>query len=180
MLRSVLASPTTVAQLKEILYCLLQKERNIELKWLIPKLDLALHSGANDVDKAFAKIIEELNAQSENLRLATAMLSHIRRTKLLSPRDRWVVDTDSRKQLASGIAFYEGNQSVRKDFRKAARYLNDALNAGNSGAYYYLGMLYRCGDGVQRCLKTAIEYFEKGSFKKPEVDGPTIIVLFAW
>ncbi len=53
--------------------------------------------------------------------------------------------------MATGIAFYEGNRRIRKDFVKAARYLNAALRAGNSEANYYLGI----------CNKTAFQFFEE-------------------
>ena len=44
--------------------------------------------------------------------------------------------------------------------------MNAALNARNSEACYYLGMLYRSGSGVQMCYKTVPEYFKKGTRSK--------------
>ncbi len=166
MARSVLASPATLAQLKEILSCLKQKEQNIKLMGMIAKLDVGLQSCAKDVKEGFTKVLVELNTQSEDVRPAKAMFCHICRMQLLNSEGRWIEEIDSEDKLATGIAFYEGNRSVHKDFLKAARYLNSALNAGNSEAYYYLGMLYRYGNGVQRCNKTAFDYFEKGSRSK--------------
>ncbi len=166
MARSVLASPATLAQLNEISSCLKQKEQNIKLMGMIAKLDVGLQSCAKDVKQGFTKVLVKLNTQSEDVRLAKAMLCHVCRMRLLNSEGRWIEEIDSEDKLATGIAFYEGNRSVRKDFQKAARYLNSALNAGNSEAYYYLGMMHRSGSGVQKCNLTAFEYFEKGTRAK--------------
>ncbi len=91
------------------------------------------------------------------------MLWHVCQMQLLNSEGRWIEKIDSEDTLATGIAFYEGNRSVQKDFQKAARYLNAALNAGNSEAHYYLGMLYRNGWGVQISNKTVFEYYDKGT-----------------
>ncbi len=164
--RSVLASPATLSDLKEILSRLKQKDENIKLMGMIAKLEVGLQSCATDIREGFAKVLMELNAQSEDLRPVKAMLCHVCRTQLLNSGDQWIEEIDSVDKLATGIAFYEGSQSVPKDLQKAARYLNAALNAGNSEAYYYLGMLYRSGGGVEKCNITAFKYFEKGTRSK--------------
>ncbi len=163
--RSVLESTATLTQLKQISSCLKQKEQNISLMRMISKLDTGLQSHTKDVKEGFAKILVEMNTQSEDLRPAKLKLNHVCRRHLLHSEDRWIEQIGSDK-LATGIAFYEGNRSVRKDFLKAARYLNAALKAGNSEAYYYVGMLYRFGSGVQKSNITAFEYFEKGTRSK--------------
>ncbi len=77
-------------------------------------------------------------------------------------QDRWVENMDLDDRLETGIVFYEGNRSVRKDFAKAARYFNGSLKAGNFEANYYLGMLYRTGSEVQLCNETTFHFFERG------------------
>lgn len=71
-------------------------------------------------------------------------------------------EIDATDKLATGIAFYEGNQSVEKDFQKAARYFNAALSARKREANYYLGLLYQTGQGVDRCNISAFEFFSSG------------------
>ncbi len=159
--RSALSSPTTSAQLKEISYCPKQNEQNIKLMGMIAKLDVSLQSCTIDVREGFARVFVELNTQLEYFRPAKSLLCPVYQKQLLSSEDQWIEEIVSAEKLATGIAFYEGNKSIPIDFQKAARFLNAALNEGNSEAYYYLGMLYRSGRGVQQCNVTAFEYFEK-------------------
>ena len=135
----------------------------MELVVMIAKLGVELHSCTKDSMEGFTNLLVELNTQSEDLRPARLMLCHVCRRNLLNSEDRWIQQIDSEDKLVTGIAFYEGNHSVRKDLQKAARYLNAALSAGNSDANYYLGMLYGSGNGVRKCNMTASEYFEKGT-----------------
>ncbi len=158
--------PATMAQLKEISYCLKQNERKIELIGMIAKLDAGLQSCRVDVRGEFTTVLMELYTQSEDLQPVKSFLCQVYRMHLLNVDDRWIKEIDSLKKLATGIAFYEANQSICKDSQKAARYFNSALKEGNSEAYYYFGMLYRSGNGVQKCNITAFEYFKRGTHAK--------------
>ncbi len=164
--RSVLASPSTLARLKEISYSLQQKEQNIKLMGIIAELYVGLRSCENNVREGFAKVLFELNTQPEDLQPAKSMFCQVCRMHLSNSDDRWMEGIESGDKLAIGRAFYEGNQCIRKDFQKAARFLNAALKAGNSEAYYYLGMLYSSGSCIKKCNITAFEHFEKGARSK--------------
>ncbi len=117
MARSVLASPATLAQLKVNSTCL-KKEQNIKLMGMMAKLDVGLQSCAKDVMVEFTEVLQELNTQSEDVRTAKAMLCHVCRMQLLNTQDQWTEEIDSEYKLATGIAFDEGDRSVRKDFQK--------------------------------------------------------------
>ena len=60
----------------------------------------------------------ELNTQSADLRPAKAMLFQVSQMQLLNSEDRWIEEIDLDDKLATGISFYEGNQSIHNDFGK--------------------------------------------------------------
>ncbi len=174
--RSVLTSPSTLEQLKEIEQRLREKEHNIKVMGMIAKLDVDQRSSSNDMRHGFSKVLTELDAHSNGVQPARSMFCHVCQRRYSKSKslvlenqcreERWAENIDLDDRLATGIAFYEGNRCIRKDFFKAARYLNAALDAGHSEANYYLGMLYRTGSGVQMCNETAFQFFEKGTRAK--------------
>ena len=67
--------------------------------------------------------------------------------------------------LSTGENLFYCKHGVR-DFRAAARHFHAAANLGWSQAYYYLGMLYKSGWGVERCDVTCKNFFQMGADAK--------------
>ncbi len=74
--RSVLTSPSTLAQLKEIEQQLREKEQNIKVMGMIAELDIDQRSSSNDMRRGFSKVLTELNPQSNGQQPGRSIFSH--------------------------------------------------------------------------------------------------------
>ncbi len=127
------------------------------------------------VDEISANVVELKNRSidmgpTESVLVQVCQQKYVETSAVLDESQRrnegWMDQMEAVDKLTTGISFYKGNESVGKDYVKAARYLNAALQAGKWEANYYLGMLYRRGKGIQRCNVTAIQHFENGTLAK--------------
>ncbi len=169
----VLTSPSALAQLKGIVERLCWEEHMITVMGLIAKCAVDKRSLWNGIGRRFSKVLMEQDTEPNSPKPVRSIFSrvcqkHISNSKRIFLRsqcrqDRWPENIDIDGRYATGIAFYEGNQSIQEDFAKAARYLDAALRARNSEANYYLGMMYSNGNGVQMCNETAFQLFERGT-----------------
>ncbi len=174
--RSVLTSPSSLAQLKQVARQLFESEENIKVLGMIAKLDIHQRSSSKGVYHGLFRVLKELFALPNGLKQAQLLFCHFSQIHCLKSkslvlrkqcrRERWDENINQGEKIAAEIVFFEGNCTIQQDFLKAARYLNAALSAGNSEANYYLGMLYRTGRGVQICNRTALRFFEKGARAK--------------
>ena len=64
--------------------------------------------------------------------------------------------------LSVGVCLFAAEFGLQ-NFEAAARNFHSALEKGWTGAYYYLGTLYRHGLGVKRCDMTAVNFFRLGT-----------------
>ncbi len=171
--RTVLTSPTTLSQLKEITLHLKHEEQTIKLMGLIGNFNAQHYTTANDMRDGFSKILTHLNTDSGEFHPAKRLLCRVCQEKftkvnvvvdVVQRREEiWVEGFDSRDKLSLGITFYEGSPSVPQNYFKAARYLNAALNADKWEANYYLGMMSTSGKGLPQCNITARDFFNAGT-----------------
>ncbi len=171
--RTVLTSPSTLSQLKDITLRLKHEEQTIKLVGLIGNFNAQQYSTANDMKAGFTQILTRLPSDSAEFRTEKTLLCRICQDKFTEVssavdaakrrEDNWMTEVDSTTQLSLGIAFYEGNPRVPQDYFKAARFLNAALNAGRREANYYLGMMCKSGQGVSQCNIAAFEFFNSGT-----------------
>ncbi len=173
--RTFLTSTETLSRLKCIESRLSHKEHNIQMMGIVLTMAAEQRFTKERVEEISANVVE-LKNRSIDMEPAESLLQQVFQQKFVAMsgvldesqrRDEgWINQIDGIQKLATGISFYEGNQSFNKDYVKAARYLNAALEAGKWEANYYLGMLYRRGKGVKRCNVTAVHHFEKGTHAK--------------
>lgn len=64
--------------------------------------------------------------------------------------------------LTLGQIYYYGNTDIDVDFEQARHYFELALEKGHLGAYGFLGQMYYRGEGVDKDLVQAFEFFRKG------------------
>jgi TPR repeat protein len=62
-----------------------------------------------------------------------------------------------------GQLYYEGKAGVTTQYQNALTWFQQAANAGNEKAQYYLGLMYYYGQGVQMNYKEAVDWFSKSA-----------------
>jgi len=68
---------------------------------------------------------------------------------------------DSPSQYVLGEKYLNGD-SVKSNFREAAKWFRKSANQGHALAQYNLGCLYLIGSGLKQNEKNALKWFKKG------------------
>ncbi len=89
------------------------------------------------------------------------------------------VKADGAGNFAIGLAYLTGEDAVPFDEGKAFEYIQKATLAGNTDAYFYLGMLYKDGRGVQQDDAKAIEAYTVAADKGNEAACLDLAYLYA-
>ncbi len=173
--RTFLTSSETLSRLRCIESRLSHKEHNIQMMGIVLNIAAEQRCTKESVDEISANVVE-LKKRSIDMEPTESVLVQVCQQKYVETsgvldesqrrNEAWIDQMEAVDKLTTGISFYKGNERVGKDYVKAARYLNAALEGGRWEAHYYLGMLYRRGKGVQRCNLTAVQHFEKGTHAK--------------
>ena len=168
--RNVRASANTLTELKVIESQLRQKEHNIQVIGMICSLSVKTNWNRRTLLQ-ISKDIGELKKHSNDMEPAETVLRNAIQRKFAesstlldnSERDdwEWMVHMGATDKLVTGVSFYKGSIS-HSNYQKAARYLHAAAKAGEGEAYYYLGMMYRIGQGMEKCNLTAVKMFREG------------------
>lgn len=82
-------------------------------------------------------------------------------------------------EIAAGKGEFGGIERIvndlynNQDYDKAMPYINRLVEIGNNYGEYMMGQCYEEGHGVERDLKIAKEWYEKGWYKKykPSMDA---------
>ena len=116
-------------------------------------------------------MLKKLSENSPNYELLESRISELCQMKMVDESIRQI--TVRRKgyriaqmkgyvHLSTGENLYYCKEGVT-DFSSAAQHFHAAANLGWSQAYYYLGMLYMKGLGVERCDVTCKNFFQMGA-----------------
>ncbi len=174
--RTVLSSPATLSQLKEVTLRLKRKEQTINLMGLIGMLKQQHHLAADDIRDCFSNILAHLTKDSGDFHSVKALLCQICQGKFTKAsglvnvmrrrEGTWMYNLDPTDKLSLGNSFYEVSSCVPQDHFKAERYLNTTLNAGKWEANYYLDLMSTSGKGLTQCNLRALEFYNAGTRAK--------------
>ena len=64
-----------------------------------------------------------------------------------------------------GDQYYHGKLGLQEDMQKAVELWTEAAELGSIDALYNLGVLYDCGEGVEKDQAKAVQFFKKGSIQ---------------
>ena len=68
------------------------------------------------------------------------------------------VFADAESELQTGVDYY-----TNKDYKQAAKYFISSTKKGNADAQFYLGQMYRYGNGVPIDYKKAFDWYKKSA-----------------
>ena len=66
-------------------------------------------------------------------------------------------------QRRLGLAYYYGEDGVRRDYRQAAKCFRQAAEQGDATAQLYMGLLRLDGEGVQQDYQQAVRWFRRAT-----------------
>ncbi|KAF0977823.1 hypothetical protein FDP41_003145 [Naegleria fowleri] len=80
-----------------------------------------------------------------------------------------------------GVLYHEGgsiaNIPFNKDYKKAFAWWKLALNRGHALSAYNIGILLKSGDGVDKSLVKAFQYFKLANFMSEKIQIPTDVLI---
>ena len=165
--RKFLTSSGLVAKLKDIDAFLAAKDDVLKIMVLMCTVNLEIRSNHEEV----VSMLKELRGTSPNFKVLESRISELCQIEIVDDSIRQI--TERRKgyriaqmtgyvHLSTGENLYYCKHGVR-DFSAAAQHFHAAANLGWSQAYYYLGMLYMKGLGVERCDITCKSFLQMGA-----------------
>ena len=165
--RTCLSSADLVANLHDIDVRLAARDDMLKALALICTVNLEVRSNHDRV----VSILEELRERTPNFDFLESRVSELSQMKMVNDSIRQI--TERRKgykiaqmtgyiHLSTGENLFYCKHGV-EDFSAAAQHFRAAANLGWSQAYYYLGMLYMKGLGVERCDVTCKNFFQLGA-----------------
>ena len=164
-----------IAKLNEIIERLAAKDDVLKILALICTANVEFRANHDHI----VSMLEEVSEKSPNFELFESKISELCQMKMIDESIRQI--TERRKgyrisqmtgyvHLSTGANLYFYKHGVR-DLIAAAQHFHAAANLGWSQAYYYLGMLYMHGLGVERCDLTCRNFFQTGA----DADYPAAI-----
>ena len=165
--RTFVSSPGLIAKLSDSDARLAVKNNVLKIVALLCKVNVEIRSNHEEPKYIF----KELRKTSPNFELLESRIAGLTQMKIVDDSIREI--TVRRKgyridqitgyvRLFTGKNLYYCKHGVR-DFSAAAQHFHAAANLGWSQAYYYLGMLYMNGWGVERCDVTCKNFFQMGA-----------------
>ncbi len=77
-------------------------------------------------------------------------------------------------QLQLGRLYYNGSDSIKRDFSESLRWYQLAAQKNNTAALYNLGWQHEHGEGVEKNIHTAYEYYSRALRYGVERDQPLV------
>lgn len=84
--------------------------------------------------------------------------------------DKLIALDDSEGYYNGGLYFYYGYAPVAKDYEIAFKYFQFGAQRGNKESWYFLGWMTEHGQGAEKDISKAIEYYEKSGYIKDSKD----------
>ena len=137
--RTFATSPKILSRLQCIESRLLRKERNIRIMISVLNMTTAQKCIKERAEEIWANLVRlksrSIDKEStESLLLQVFQRKFVETSGVLDESQRreevWINQIYNTEKLSAGISFYEGNERIEKDYVKAARCLNAALEAG--------------------------------------------------
>ena len=165
--RTFLSSRGLFAKLQDIDAGLAAKDEVLKILALMCTVNVEIRPNHDEV----VSMLRELHKTSPNFELLDNRISELCQMKMVDDSMRQI--TVRRKgyridqmtgyvHLSTGENLYYCKHGVT-DFSAAAQHFHAAANLGWSQAYYYLGMLYLKGLGVEQCDVTCKNFFQMGA-----------------
>ncbi|EFC43834.1 predicted protein [Naegleria gruberi] len=93
-----------------------------------------------------------------------------------------IIDGNPTSMFNIGVLYHEGGsggngQSFKKDYKKAYVWWKIALNRGHALSAYNIGILLKSGDGVDKSLVKAFQYFKLANFMSEKIQIPTDVLI---
>ncbi len=137
--RTFATSPKILSRLQCIESRLLRKERNIRIMISVLNMTTAQKCIKERAEEIWANLVR-LKSRSIDKESTESLLLQVFQRKFVETsgvldesqrrKEAWIDQIYNTEKLSAGISFYEGNESIEKDYVKAARCLNAALEAG--------------------------------------------------
>lgn len=84
--------------------------------------------------------------------------------------DKLIALDDSEGYYNGGLYFYYGYAPVAKDYEMAFKYFQLGAQRGNKESWYFLGWMTEHGQGTDKDISKAIEYYEKSGYIRDSKD----------
>ena len=144
-----------------------------KIKLEIPGCEKYDDYSLEQVNQEIEKIYQDIQQQRYN-KLAEQISSI--NTRITSPENNKSSSSENEASVITAEEQYEMGLEFYKEkiYEKALKHFTNAAEQGNSNAQYKIGLLYFCGDGVQKNFVEAKNWFEKAYMKN---NGPATYFL---
>jgi len=91
-----------------------------------------------------------------------------------------IIDGNPTSMFNIGVLYHEGGSnafSLHRNYKKAFAWWKLALNRGHALSAYNIGILLKSGDGVDKSLVKAFQYFKLANFMSEKIQIPTDVLI---
>ncbi len=162
--RKILLAPEILEKLNDITSRLAKKDDTLKLLGMIGAFNAEHRSNCAQIFNKLKSMGSSASSPEGKLEEFCQMKVVVRAVKEITKQTKGYSMNQMTGfiHLSTGVCLYKAEFRVQ-NYEVAAQHFNSAVRMGWSQGYYYLGMLYKSGLGVEKCNITAKNFFQYGT-----------------